>query len=224
MSAVEQQRVRDEAARIEAELRTRSGPGSRCKMAERNRIRARYGEEPGMFVVALAHELWQVHDRHWHAYCLLRYHPEAFPLLDEAQVLALGQAVEHKGEADDYARMLAGPAWRHGILSDDVIQRWAHSDDSLWRRVALLCTTTLNTRGEGGTGDVPRTLAVVEMMVEDHDPLVVQALSVALRALVYFEAPAVRAFVSANEERLAARVVRDVKKKLAADARRRAAR
>jgi len=88
------------------------------------------------------------------------------------------------------------------------------SDDSLWRRVALICTVTLNTRGEGGTGDAPRTLALCALRVGDSAAIVSQALSVALRALVHFDSRAVSVFLDEHENRLPAKVHREVTKKL----------
>jgi hypothetical protein len=45
-------------------------------------------------------------------------------------------------------------------------------------------TVALNVRSRGGSGDVPRTLAVCRFLVADPDDMAVKALSWALRELV----------------------------------------
>jgi 3-methyladenine DNA glycosylase AlkD len=72
----------------------------------------------------------------------------------------------------------------------------------------------LNVRSQGGMGDTPRTLAVCRMLVEDHDDMVVKALSWALRELVVHDPQAVRSFMSQYEGVLARRVQREVGNKL----------
>ena len=101
-----------------------------------------------------------------------------------------------------------------GQISDTVIHRWARSEDYWWRRTALVSTVALNTRSQGGYGDVEKTLTICDMLVKDHEDMVVKAMSWALRALVIHDPIAVRAFLKQNEDQLAARVKREVKNKL----------
>ncbi len=72
----------------------------------------------------------------------------------------------------------------------------------------------LNVRSRGGRGDVPRTLAVCRLLLDDRDDMVVKAMSWALRELVVHDPDAVRAFLSETEGRLAARAGREVRNKL----------
>jgi 3-methyladenine DNA glycosylase AlkD len=72
----------------------------------------------------------------------------------------------------------------------------------------------LNVRSHGGVGDVPRTLAVCRLLVDDHDDMVAKAMSWALRQLVVHDPDAVRQFLSEHETALAARVKREVRAKL----------
>jgi 3-methyladenine DNA glycosylase AlkD len=116
---------------------------------------------------------------------------------------------------DSFARTLAGPAWLNGQVSDRLIHQWAHSQDRWWRRAALVSTVALNVRSQGGMGDVPRTLAVCRLLVDDHDDMVAKAMSWALRELVVHDPGAVREFLSEYEDVLAARVKREVRNKLA---------
>jgi 3-methyladenine DNA glycosylase AlkD len=52
------------------------------------------------------------------------------------------------------------------------------------------------------------------MLVDDHDDMIVKALSWALRELAVHDPGAVREFLSKNERVLAARVKREVRNKL----------
>jgi 3-methyladenine DNA glycosylase AlkD len=148
------------------------------------------------------------------AYELLRNHEGAFRSLGEAELEAFGQGMESWHAVVSFARTLSGPAWLHGQVSDAVIHRWAHAEDRWWRRAALVSTVALNVRSRGGSGDVPRTLAVCRLLVEDHDDMVVKALSWALRQLVVHDRDAVWAFLREHDGALAARVKREVRNKL----------
>lgn len=91
---------------------------------------------------------------------------------------------------------------------------WARSRSRWWRRAALVSTVPLNVRAQGGHGDAPRTLAICEVLADDRDPMLVKAMSWALRALAVRDAEAVRAFMARNGHRLSALVVREVRNKL----------
>lgn len=115
---------------------------------------------------------------------------------------------------DSFARTLAGPAWRDGLINERVITKWARSTDRWWRRAALVSTVALNVRSKGGGGDVARTLRVCRLLVDDHDDMVEKALSWALRELIVHDAKAVEAFLVEHEERLGSRIKREVRNKL----------
>ncbi len=73
----------------------------------------------------------------------------------------------------------------------------------------------LNNKARGGAGDTARTLAVCKLLVADRDDIVSKALSWALRELAKRDAAAARTFLDEYEDSLAARVVREVRNKLA---------
>jgi len=127
-----------------------------------------------------------VERRRWVAYELVHHHPGALAALDRETVTRLGR------------------------IPDAAVHEWARSPDRWWRRAALVSTVPLNLRAAGGTGDAERTLAVCAQLVSDRDDMVVKALSWALRALVKWDPDAVRAFVAAHGDVLAARVRREV--------------
>jgi len=169
---------------------------------------------PESYVADIAWELYHLSDNHYPAWFLFSLHRGAFEALDIDTVERLGQGISSWGSVDGFARLISGPAWLAGQIDDDDIARWACSDDLWWRRAALVSTVALNFRSKGGMGDVLRTLAVCEMLVDDREDMVVKAMSWALRTLVVHDPVAVRAFLADHEDRLAARVKREVRNKL----------
>jgi len=141
-------------------------------------------------------------------------HPGAFHSMGADELEELGQGINSWWSVDSFARTLSGPSWRDGLVPDEPIVRWAGSPDLWWRRAALVSTVAFNIRSQGGKGDVPRTLAICQMLVADHEDMVVKALSWALRELVYFDPKAVEGFLNEHEQVLAGRVKREVGNKL----------
>jgi 3-methyladenine DNA glycosylase AlkD len=153
--------------------------------------------------------------RRFFAYELVAYHRAALASLDTARLEALGCDIASWEAVDTFCLYLAGPVWREGQVSDDVIQSWAASPNRWWRRAALVSTVPLNSRARGGRGDAARTLAICTLLVGDRDDMVVKALSWALRELAKHDADAVHGFIDAQQSILAARVSREVRNKLA---------
>jgi 3-methyladenine DNA glycosylase AlkD len=77
----------------------------------------------------------------------------------------------------------------------------------------LVSTIALNER-HLGTGDANRTLEFCELFVDDRADLLVKALSWALRVLGLRDPDAVFAYIEEREDRLAPRVLREVRNKL----------
>jgi 3-methyladenine DNA glycosylase AlkD len=171
------------------------------------------GAEPA-FILELAQELLTRPGLRWFAYELVRYHKPAFSSLGQTELEGLGQGMNSWHSVDAFARTLSGPAWLNGQVPDSSIHAWARSEDFWWRRAALVSTVALNVRSHGGQGDVPRTLAVCRLLVDDHEDMVEKAMSWALRELVVHDPEAVRAFLSEYDRQLSARVKREVNNKL----------
>lgn len=171
-------------------------------------------DAPPEFVLQVARELFYNYDNPGHATSLLMLHKGTFQTLGEAEIEEFGQGINSWDTVDTFARWLSGPAWLKGQISDGLVHRWAHSEDRWWRRAALVSTVAFNVRSQGGYGDVRRTLEVCRMLVDDHDDMVVKAMSWALRVLVVHDADAVRGFLKEHEGALAARVKREVRNKL----------
>jgi 3-methyladenine DNA glycosylase AlkD len=150
----------------------------------------------------------------WLAYELINHHRAALASIDAEELGAFGRGTASWGAVDSFGRSLSGPVWRERQVPNALIQSWAHSEDRWWRRAALVSTVPLNVKAHGGHGDVPRTLAVCRLLVDDRDDMVVKAMSWALRELVFHDPDAVRAFLSEYKDRLAARAKREVRNKL----------
>lgn len=169
---------------------------------------------PPEFVLAFARQLLSTYGHRWQAYELIAAHKAAFSQLAAVELEELGQGIDSWWSVDAFARTLSGPAWVAGLISDELITKWARSPDLWWRRAALVSTVAFNVRSQGGRGDVMRTLAICQMLVADHEDMVVKALSWALRELVYFNRKAVEDFLREYEQVLAGRVKREVGSKL----------
>ncbi len=167
-------------------------------------------------MVELAHLLLQeqVFMFRFVAYELLHYHPAAFHHLRVWDLDRLAAGLDRWESVDTFALYLSGPLWRDRRISDEVVQNWARSKDHWWRRVALVCTVPLNNQTQGGAGDPSRTLKVCRLLLRDRDPMVVKAMSWALRELAKRDPKTVRAFLSANKQFLAPRAFREVQNKL----------
>jgi len=206
--------VRQIAAEIDAQLRALLVRNTPSERAVRRAYSRKLKDAEPAFVLDLARELLQTYGYRWHAYELIRDQRATFRSVGEAELEEFGRGIDSWSSVDSFARTLAGPAWLDGQVSDGLIHRWARSPDRWWRRAALASTVALNVRSHGGKGDVPHTLAVCRLLVDDRDDMVVKAISWALRELAVHDPGAVREFLSKYEDVLAARVKREVRNKL----------
>ena len=145
---------------------------------------------------------------------LLAAHPAAMGTLDAEDLRRLGRGMDSWDDVDVFACFLSGPAWRTLQLSDAEIRRWARSPNRWWRRAAVVSTVPLNNRARGGTGDPARTLALCRLVLADRDPMVVKALSWALRELSKRDSTAVRQFINKHGAEMPALARREVRTKL----------
>ena len=182
MTSRERNRLREAVSAVLAQLESTGGPGGHCKAAARRHIVHDFAGEDAEFVYGLATELADRETGRWFAFCLARYHRPAFALLDDDRIEALGRDIADRREADAFARILAGPAWLAGKLSRERVHAWA-ARSGWWPRIALLSTVALNSRSDGGTGDVGRTLDVCRLLVDRPEPAIRDALDRALRSL-----------------------------------------
>jgi 3-methyladenine DNA glycosylase AlkD len=126
-------------------------------------------EEPREVVdVALALAGCGIYDAHFVSDELLSRHRAAFATLTTRDIEALGRGIDNWASVDSFGRLVSGPAWRAGVVTDARIARWARSKDVWWRRCALVSTIALNEK-KTVTGDAARTLEVCDMLVDDRD-------------------------------------------------------
>jgi 3-methyladenine DNA glycosylase AlkD len=206
--------VKNLAAAIDAEIRVLPVHNTSNERAVRLKYSRRLKQADPRFILELARELFQTYDHRWIAYELVGAHKGAFQNLGEAELEEFGHGINSWWTVDAFARTLSGPAWLHGQVSDDVILKWARSENLWWRRAALVSTVAWNVRSLGGPGDVSRTLTICRLLVADHEDMVVKALSWALRELVIHDPVAVKIFLNEHENALAARVKYEVGNKL----------
>jgi 3-methyladenine DNA glycosylase AlkD len=148
------------------------------------------------------------------AYEIVTSHRQTLARLRAADLRRLGGGMDSWGDVDTFACYVAGPAWRERQVPDAEIARWARSKDRWWRRAAVVSTVPLNSRARGGTGDVARTLAICRLALDDRDPMVVKALSWALRELAKRSPAELARFLDEHDARLPALARREVRSKL----------
>ncbi len=205
------------AAEAAARIGALPDPTIPALRALRREYSARLRDAPAPFVIGLALRLAAsgAIGQRFVGYELLRCHPTAPRAIRAGEVERLGRGLDSWGAVDCFGVYVAGPAWRRRRIADHRVHGWARSADRWWRRAALVSTVALNSAAHGGEGDVRRTLRVCRLLAPDRDPMVVKALSWALRELAKREPAAVRAYMAANAARLPALVRREVGNKLA---------
>ena len=202
------------ASQIEAEIRALPVRNAATARTVRRQYSRKLRQADPVFVLNVAKDLIEKYDQCWLAYELIRNHKATFQKIGQAELEEFGQGINSWDTVDAFARILAGPAWLNGQVSDDLIGEWANSADLWWRRAALVSTVALNMRSQGGQGDVARTLTICGLLGADHEDMVAKAMSWALRELVVHDAEAVEAFLTEHEADLPARVKREVRNKL----------
>lgn len=169
--------------------------------------------EPPQVVLGIARKV-SASGYRWIGCELIRNHPAAFAALNDRTVAQFAIGLNSWDSVDAFARILSGPAWAHGYVSDALIEKWSRSRDRWLRRTAVVSTIALNMRADGGQGDARRTLMICRRLAADSDDMVQKAISWALRALIAIDAAAVSKFLATHDEALTSRVKREVSNKL----------
>lgn len=118
------------ASRIDAEIRALADHSTPHVRNIRQKYTHQLAEVEAEFVLGVARELLNTFGHRWVSYELIRNHKAAFRSVGESELEELGQGINSWWSVDSFARTLAGPAWLMGYVKDDLIQKWAHSDDS----------------------------------------------------------------------------------------------
>jgi len=115
---------------------------------------------------------------------------------------------------DYFGLFVVGIAWKNNLINTEKVKRYLDSEDFWARRIAGVATVALNQKARGGHGDVRRTLEICQLVVKDHQEMIVKSLSWALRELAKTDRESVIGFLDNNKERLHKKVLREVKNKL----------
>jgi 3-methyladenine DNA glycosylase AlkD len=191
-------------------------PWTKDVRAARKKLSAKLRDVDGQDVIAIGRDMIAANARIM-GYEVIHHHRDAMTMLDVKTLEKLGNGISAWEHVDTFGIYLSGHAWLTGQIKDADVKRWAKSDDLWWRRTALVSTVVLNSRTRGGGytgGDAKRTLAIASMLIDDREDMVVKAMSWAVRALAAVDPASARAFLEANDARLAARVKREARTKL----------
>ena len=144
------------------------------------------------------------------AYEVIAHHPAAFGSLTHLRIERMARGLADWGSIDLFGVTVSGPAWLAGRLSTLKVRAWTRSRDRWRRRLALVSTVPLNVASRGGGGDAGRTLDICARLLDDREPVVINALSWALRALAKRDQDAVKKFFALHRDALPPRVRREV--------------
>ena len=115
---------------------------------------------------------------------------------------------------DCFSVMISGWAWREYQISDADVLNWLETGNLWWRRAAIVSTVALNLKSRGGKSDSKRTLMICEKVINNREPLIVKALSWALRELSKSDKPAVERFMEKYYSHMAKLARREIYTKL----------
>jgi 3-methyladenine DNA glycosylase AlkD len=134
--------------------------------------------------------------------------------LTERYIESIEKNLDNWISVDYFGAIVVGCAWREGFISTEKVKSYIKSDNFWIRRIAVVATVSLNQKARGGLGDSKRTLEICSLVVDDHEDMIVKALSWALRELAKIEKEPVIEFVNKYENQLHKRVLREVINKL----------
>jgi 3-methyladenine DNA glycosylase AlkD len=148
------------------------------------------------------------------AYEMIGRHKKLLKAMTPQDVDDLGKNLDNWISVDYYSIFILGYAWRVGLIDIAQIKSYLKSDIVWIRRSAVVATVALNQKARGATGDVDQTLEICQLVVDDHEDLMVKALSWALRELAKNNPQPVQEFLEKNSDRLHKKVIREVTKKI----------
>ena len=148
------------------------------------------------------------------AFEYLQTQKNLYKSLTEEYIESIEKNLDNWISVDYFGAIVVGCAWRENFVSTKKVKRYLESDDYWIRRIAIVSTVSLNQKARGGIGDSERTIKICRLVVDDHEEMIVKALSWALRELAKIDKEPVIEFVNEYENRLHKKVLREVKNKL----------
>jgi len=148
------------------------------------------------------------------AFEYLQLEKNLFKSLTENFIDSIEKNLDNWLSVDYFGALVVGCAWRENLLGNEKVKNYLKSDNFWIRRIAVVATVSLNQKARGGTGDSKRTLEICRLVVDDHQEMIVKALSWALRELAKIDKESVADFINEYEGKLHKKVLREVRNKL----------
>ncbi len=148
------------------------------------------------------------------AFEYLQTEKNLFKSLTEDYIDSIEKKLDNWLSVDYFGAIVVGCAWRENLISIEKVKNYLNSDDFWIRRIAIVATVSLNQKARGGKGDSKRTLEICRLVVDDHEEMIIKALSWALRELAKIDKGSVVEFVNEFEDKLHKKVLREVRNKL----------
>jgi len=148
------------------------------------------------------------------AFELLGRDKKALATMTSDDIEAFGKNLDNWISVDYYAVFIVGYAWRTGKIGIEWVKEFLKSDNIWIKRIAIVATVALNQKARGGTGDASQTLSICQLAVEDHEEMIIKALSWALRELAKVDPESVAEFMELHREKLHKKALREVTHKL----------
>lgn len=148
------------------------------------------------------------------AFEFLDSNKKVLKFLSKEDIKELGHNLDNWLSVDYYSAVIVGFAWREKLIAIEDVKKHLESKDFWIRRIAIVATVSLNQKARGGFGDSEQTLEVCKHAVDDHEEMIVKALSWALRELAKVERKPVAEFIERYKDRLHRKVIREVTAKL----------
>ncbi|HXK61722.1 MAG TPA: DNA alkylation repair protein [Acidobacteriota bacterium] len=166
-------------------------------------------------VLELIESLWQAPSQEERALAilLLQRHSGRIPSLDWELFDRWRKDLDNWGLTDALATIVFGP-WIAADYSVRGARLWSLIEDSsVWsRRLALVATVPLNR--VPSTAIPETTLALIDRVASEREPMITKAVSWALRELIRVDRASVESYLEENRTRLARLVLREVGNKL----------
>jgi 3-methyladenine DNA glycosylase AlkD len=148
------------------------------------------------------------------AFEYLQSQKNLYKSLTEEYIECIEKNLDNWISVDYFGAIVVGCAWRENFVSIEKVKNYLKSDNYWIRRIAIVATVSLNQKARGGFGDSKRTLEICRLVIDDHEEMIIKALSWALRELAKIDKEPVIKFVCEYENRLHKKVLREVKNKL----------
>lgn len=129
--------VKKIAAKFDAEIRALAVLNAPNARAIRRKYSWKLKQVKPTFILELVRVLMNKYKHQWAAYELIQSHKAAFQCIRKKELEEFGCGINSWWTVDSFARILSGPAWLNGQVSDKLIHKWARSKDRWWRRAAL---------------------------------------------------------------------------------------